>query len=114
MKKKLEWYVYADSINRKTFEYFNVFDHYRFSEDTKRNFKKNKDNFEEFKERLRGDLMYYFWSKSEWELILSSWVGRSEEKKIDVFDQIKPNLEIFTKYVWDFYTSRRRKKKEQE
>lgn len=114
MKKKLEWYVYADNINRKTFEHFNVFDHYRFSEDTKKNFKKNKDNFEEFKENLRRDLMYYFWSKCEWEIILSSWVGKSEEKKIDVFDQIEPNLEIFTKYVWDFYTSRRRKRKEQK
>jgi hypothetical protein len=109
MKKELVWKVYAD--NFKEIKQYNIFSHTRFAEDVKKDYKKYKDNFEEFKERLKRNLQYYFWSKCEWEIVLKPWVGRAEEIKIDVYDQVYANFDVFTDYVWNFYTSRRRKKK---
>lgn len=93
---KLKWNVYRYSINRDKIEPFNIFEHYSFSEYVKHAMKlKDKD---EFIGRLKSELMYYFWSKSEWELIveitednrvfLAPWCGCREPDrvKIDVTD----------------------------
>lgn len=93
----MEWYVYIYDINKNEIKKFNVFNHWKSEEDTKKNLKKYK-NKEEFSEQLRKDVMYYFWSKSEYELIitltedgrvlLSPWCGcrNPEEATIDVTD----------------------------
>lgn len=44
--------------------------------------------------------MYYFWSKTEWEVIVSPWVGKGGDEKIDVYDQLKLNWDKFVDYVW--------------
>ena len=50
-----------------------------------------------------GLLLYYFWAKSEWEIIISAWIRADVTKpiKIDVFDQVMMNWEQFCKYTWD-------------
>lgn len=91
----MKWNVYYYNINNDKIEVFNIFDHWRFSEDILKRLKKIKDK-DAFAEGLKRDLMYYFWSKAEWELIieitednrilLSPWVGcrNPEEVKIDM------------------------------
>ena len=47
-------------------------------------------------------LKYYFWSKAEWEVIISPWVGGKIEQceiKIDVYSQVKINWEAFFNMV---------------
>lgn len=46
--------------------------------------------------------MYYFWSKCEYEIILSPWTGRADDIKIDVYDQIMMNFDSFVDYCWSF------------
>ena len=46
--------------------------------------------------------MYYMWSKSEYEIIVSPWVGRAEDIKIDVYSQVHMNWDRFVDYVWSF------------
>lgn len=47
--------------------------------------------------------MYYFWSKCEWEIIISGWPPRDDfnDAKIDVYDQVKLNWDKFVDYTWD-------------
>ena len=47
--------------------------------------------------------MYYFWSKCEWEIILSDWPPSDTfcKEKIDVFDQVMLNWDIFVDYIWN-------------
>ena len=108
----LTWNVYCDDFNNKRIETMNVFEHYRFWEDCIKNKQKNT-NKEAFIKQLRSDLMYYFWSKCEWEIILTSWPPRNDfdDEKIDVFDQIELNWDKFTDYVWE---NRKEIKKEKE
>lgn len=96
----LTWNVYYENFNGKRIEIHNIFNHYRFWEDCIKNVKKNKDNRKNFEEQLKKDLQYYYWSKSEWEIILTSWQKNFNEEKIDVFEQVKLNWDKFADYVW--------------
>lgn len=80
----------------------NIFDHCRFAEDFKKNVRKCKSK-EEFAEIVKRDLMYYYWSKCEWEIILTGWPSRHDftEEKIDVWDQISLNWDRFIDYAWE-------------
>ena len=112
----LEWNVYVENFNGRKIETFNVFDHGRFLDDTKKNSRKNIHDPEAFKEQLRRDLLYYFWAKSEWEIIISAWIRADVTKpiKIDVFDQVMLNWEQFCKYVWEHGAELRRREKKNE
>lgn len=78
-------------------------------------------------EQIKHELMYYFWSKSECEIILTSWppymsaeqikkikesvevpkyresVELAVAEKIDVYDQILNNWEPFISYIWTYF-----------
>jgi len=103
MRDYIMYNVYCEDVNRRIFRQFNVFNHGGFAKDTQKNFKKNKDNREAFGEQLRKDAMYYFWSKCEWEIIVSSWPpsDRTSDVKVDVYDQLMMNWDIFEEYVWN-------------
>lgn len=95
MEPKLEWNVLYYDINRNEISTYNIFRHSGFNKYVKEAFEKCKTK-EEFAEILRRELMYYFWSKVEWELIIEldednhifliPWCGcrNPEEIKIDV------------------------------
>ena len=99
----MKWNVFYYNINAHKIETFNIFDHWRFREDLQSDLKKCKTK-EVFSERLKSELSYYFWAKSEWELLFSPWVGRDREKdsvKIDVYTQVMSNFDILLDYVWE-------------
>lgn len=139
--KDLKWIVYRHDFNGQKIKTFNIFDHGRFCEDVEKHFKKYK-NKDEFAEHLKRSLMYYYWSKSEWEVVITEWVPHitMEEldrlnterektlkeynrepyvlyinpdvgKKIDVYEQVMNNWDIFFDYVWNSKIHRPRKKK---
>ena len=111
----LEWNVYIVDHNANTIKTWNVFDHYRFVEDLKKDFKKYKDDKDEFLKRLQVSLFYYYGSKFEWEISISDLFGRDTFKplKTDVRKQILLNWDVFSEYVWNELTKRRRKPKSQ-
>lgn len=111
----LEWNVFYHDINEQKIRTFNVFEHSRFNDDIQKFFKKFK-NKEEFGENLRRSLMYYFWCKSEYEIIISPWCGGRDTKdvKVDIYTQIMNNWPIFLDYVWNSKIHRPRKKKTAE
>lgn len=89
----MKWMAYYYSINRDEIKEFNIFDHRRFREDVQKLAKKRIKK-EDFKEKLRRELLYYFWSKCEWELVievtednhifLKPWCGCREPDKVRV------------------------------
>ena len=98
----MEWNVFYHNINKKDIETFNIFKHGRFNEDVQKSLKKFKDK-NEFAEELRRDLSYYFRFKSEYEIIISAWVGGNgdESVKVDIYTQVMNNWPIFLDYVWN-------------
>ena len=112
--KKMHWYVYISDSNKRIIEKYDIFDHYWFTKDLKETYKKYKNDFAAFSEYVRKDLMYYFWSKCEWEIILDHWPhwDNFKGRKIDVYDQISMNWDIFIKYVWDMCHTKKNAKED--
>ena len=94
---ELEWYVWHGKWGGSV-EPYNIFDHYRFRKDFVKNVKKyvkirprlrtpdeiqrEQERKEAFLEEVRRDLMYYFWSKCEYEVIITHWpASLSDEQR---------------------------------
>ena len=67
------WNVYWSNYDNGEIEVYNIFNHWSFFEACVKAKKKFKEDKEGFADDVRGWLMYYFWSKTEWEIILSHW-----------------------------------------
>ena len=72
------WNVYTYSINCKKIEKYNIFDHDGFRKEVNNIISKNYKG-DTFETELKTSLMYYFWSKSEWEIILKPWIDDGKE-----------------------------------
>jgi hypothetical protein len=60
--------------------------------------KHNQKNYtrEYIKEFIIGKSMYMYWSRCEWEIIISDWPNQQVQKKVDVHQQIMMNIEVIT------------------
>lgn len=99
--KTLTWNVYYYNINQKKVEIKNIFTHGGLQKDLEK-IRKIADK-QEFAEQLRRSLMYWYWSKAEWEVVVTPW-GLSSDigcVKIDVYDQVKMNWDHFVNFVWE-------------
>lgn len=96
---ELSWYVYRQDFNTNKILPWNIFEHGRLNKDTLDLLKRKIDK-ETFADAMKSNLMYYFWSKAEYEIILKNWIGRDCEVKIDVYDQVMLNFDKFVDYLW--------------
>ena len=94
------WNVYYYNFNKNEIEVYNIFEHGSFMEYLKKAYHECKSK-DEFAERLKSELRYFYWSKCEWEVLITPWIGRKEpcDLKIDVYDQIMLNWKVFLDYV---------------
>lgn len=101
-KYNLSWYVYRQDDNSGKIEPWNIFEHGRFRQDIIELLKRLDENTvrADFAKDVKSNLMYYFWSKAEYEIILKNWIGKDCEVKIDVYDQVMLNFDKFIDYLW--------------
>ena len=76
--KHLEWNVFRYDFNARKIETYNVFNHGSFYNDVMKIPRKNKL---EFAEKLRREAQYYFWSKCEMEIVMTSWPPYIDESE---------------------------------
>ena len=81
-KVKLEWNVYTEDFNSREIKIFNIFNHARVCENVKKALKKF-DNKAEFAEEVRKTLIWCYWSKCEWEIIITSFPARITKEELD-------------------------------
>lgn len=98
-KYNLQWYALHHDFNEDKVEAFNIFNSINFSYWCEKAIKDYKD-YKQFKEDLKGALFYAFGSKVEYEIICTGVVAKhGNEFKIDIYEQVLPNLDIFAKYI---------------
>lgn len=107
----IQWNVYIGDFNGRCIRTFNIFRHTAFTEGCQKIIKKYQKaekaegvfNRDAFSDEIRRELMYYFWSKCEWEVIIDHWPPHESFKseKVDVFDQVRLNWDVFIDYIWD-------------
>lgn len=97
----MEWNVFYHNVNSQKIETLNIFKHRSFTECVNKHLKECKTK-DEFAEKLKSELHYYFWCKAEYEVIISPWCGGRDTKdiKVDIYTQVKNNWPIFLDYVW--------------
>lgn len=80
------------NFNKREFEYYDIMPYlvYRYKESREK--PKTHDDFVKFVDEW---CMYQFWSRCEYELVLTPWPSNPDvEKKVDVYWQIKPNIDV--------------------
>lgn len=90
--------VITFDINRREFVPFDVMPYFLREYVEQRGSKnfimpQTRDEFKKFVE-VWG--MYQFWGRCEYEVILVDWPCQKKEKKIDVWEQIKMNIDTVT------------------
>lgn len=97
----LVWNVYRYDVNRNEIVTYNVFSNYGFVKSCVEVINKYKNDIEKIKEEIKHTLVYYYWSKCEWEILISPLFSRDgRERKIDVYSQIMLNWDKFFDYLW--------------
>ena len=125
----LAYYVYIENFNKKSIDKYNVLSEHILEQIKTRT--KDIDTKQAFADEVRSVLLYHYWSKCEWEVIITDWpthisieeverlykelreydekwghkpyslgVNLKVAEKIDVYDQIMLNWEIFIDYLW--------------
>ena len=102
-KAPLTWNVLIENVNLKRIVIYNIFSHNGFWKDCCDAVRKADGDKKAFEELIKTDLQYYFWSRCEWEIILTAWPPRSDfdGAKIDAYDQVMLNWEQFIDYLWN-------------
>jgi hypothetical protein len=106
-KRKLEWYAFRYEWNKHELVFINVLEN--MEEDIIKKIKKGaKDkwkpvtDYNSFKDWIKADLMYYYWSKSEHEVIIADLFDNKDEarwEKHDIWWQLEPNLDRICEYI---------------
>lgn len=60
-----------------------------------------KLSFDELKEFIDKEARYMYWSRCEWEVIVTGWPQQKNTYKLDVYEQIKMNLDVIAELMWD-------------
>ena len=92
------FYVIVYDFNRKTFIPYDVIPYLKkcYYEATSK-----PETLEEFKDFVKNQSMYQWWSRCEYEIILSDWPSQCQQKKIDVHYQVMANLDTVTKVLME-------------
>ena len=95
MKRNIKPYkVISWDFNHDDIEYYDIMP---FLIDSYKRIKKNKPKtFDEIKEFIINESRYRFWSRCEYEVIITGWPKQKREVKIDIFNQIMENIDIIT------------------
>jgi hypothetical protein len=87
-------------MNRNEITFFNIFDHSDFAASVA-TILGTVENKEELTDNIIPELQYCFWSRCEYEVIVSPWPLRDKPKeKIDVYKQVMTNIDAFIDYIW--------------
>ena len=97
--RELVWNVFYYNSNAKKIEFFNIFDHWRFREEIEKVVKRSKTR-EELEKAVKSELMYFFWSKYEYEALITSFPEKEDVTiKVDVYWQVINNFDRFVDYL---------------
>lgn len=96
----MEWNVFYVNMNSRKLESYNVL---AGREDFMKKLRKKFPDRNDFAKELRSEMMYHYWSRCEWETVISPWsCEEGKEWKVDVFWQLELNWDRFVDYCWNY------------
>lgn len=64
-------------------------------------YRKVPETYDEFREFVKQESMYQWWSRCEYEIILRDWPGQRKEEKWDIHKQLMMNIDIVVELIMD-------------
>ena len=104
MEEKLVYMVYRENNNSSgDIVSYNIFSHIGFYNDLVEIKKKYSDDFDSFSTHVKDSLLYCFWSKCEYEIVISNFPPSKScnDIKVDIYDQVMLNWGLFINYLWE-------------
>ena len=100
----IHWYVYEEDVNARTIEVVDLLSHPYMKRELPAILEQCNGSKDEFAKLIRTALMYQYWARCEYEIILTGWPPpnptRFKDLKIDIFDQVSMNWDAFIDYIW--------------
>jgi hypothetical protein len=90
----IPFYTYIYNFNAEKFEPYDIMP---YLHNEYENSSDKPTNFQDCQKFINSTIMYRYWSRCEYEIILQSWPNYKTEKKIDIYDQVKMNIDVVTK-----------------
>lgn len=100
-EKNMKWYVLISDFNKKEIIPYNIFNNGKFVDGIKELLEKGIGEYSTFVEDLTKLCHYCFWCKAEYEVMIGDLFEEdvNKYKKVDVFAQIEPNMELLADYI---------------
>ncbi len=92
------FYVINFDINARKFEHYNVMTYFV---NEYKSAKQKPKTFDEFKKFVEDKSRYHFWSRCEYEIIVSDWPPTGIQEKWDVHRQLMMNIDTITHLLMD-------------
>lgn len=92
------FYVINFDINARKFEQYDVMPYFV---NGYKSAKQKPKTFDEFKKFVEDKSRYRFWSRCEYEIIVSDWPPNGISEKWDVHRQLMMNIDIVTQLLMD-------------
>ena len=106
---KPEWFCIVKNINAQRIKRYNIFNHIYFLQNCDKawidNHNDSQNGFLKFEKDVKENLLYCFWSKCEWEILIYGFPFNDKFKplKLDIYDQVTMNWDNFINYLWRYY-----------
>lgn len=101
---KKTFYVLNWDFNTDSLEEYDVLPYFRRCyNDLNKN--KRPSTVDEWKEFVKSKGMYMFWSRCQYEIIVTGWPQQKNEAKVDVWRQINMNLDVIVKILMEEFES---------
>ena len=93
------FYVINEDWNTSSFLPYDVIPYLvrRYKETSPKN--NRPVTLEDFVKFVNNESMSQWWGRCEYEIILKNWCGKAHEKKIDVYQQVRMNLNLIARIV---------------
>lgn len=106
---KNRFYVLNWDFNTDSLEEYDILPYFR---DCYKSLNKSKrpSTDKEWKDFVKKNGMYEFWSRCQYEIIVTGWPKQKNEAKVDVWRQIKMNIDLIVKILMEEFETAKKGK----
>lgn len=101
-KNKIEWNVLFHDFNKDEIVFYNIFNNGKFCDSLDELYNEAPFTIDQWIEKIDNLCRYCFWSKTEYEILVSGLFGEKTEK-IDIYTQLKSNMRFLATYIVSVY-----------
>lgn len=105
----IQYYVINWDVNTDKLEYYDIMP-YLYSEFKKSKMKKKDLTLRSLEEFIKKVSMYMYWSRCEYEVIVTNFPSGKNSHKLDIYQQIEMNLSNIAKLMYDDLMSKKKSK----